>query len=63
MNLITLSENVILKDSMNYPIGIEITPKAMKVMHDACKEENKSHLRIGVKGGRMFSDSCIILNV
>lgn len=31
--------------------GIEITPNALEVLKNACKEENKTHLRIGVKGG------------
>jgi hypothetical protein len=46
-------EIVVLRDK-GESLGITITAKAMKVMHDACKEENKTYLRIGVKGGRMF---------
>lgn len=56
-------QNIELRDSMNYPIDIHITPKAIQIMKEACKEENKTHLRIGVKGGGcsgfMYNLECI----
>lgn len=40
--------------------NITITPFAMQKFAEACKDEQKPALRIGVKGGRMFSVLCII---